>query len=141
MADSLSEMPLPEELSGQWDPEPRERRYYRHARTGERAYLVEREGSTLVKLDRPNQDITKPYNPGEWIEEAEDFPMTRMQLARVAYEADQALCFALGERRGPDWMSMHPEQRIHWLRSGPERGERRGLFVAILKALSHLVQS
>jgi len=121
-----------------WDPAPHERTYYRHALTGDLGWLVRRDGAEHILLDRPGQEIAKPFKPGEWTVEAEYRPLTRMQFAQVAFAADKALCLALGKhllaRR--EWLSMRDEDRIVFMQMGPRAGGgRQELFEAIMASL------
>lgn len=116
-----------------YEPQPNQRDWYSHTRTGDRGYLVRRDGVDYVKLDRPNEEILKRHN-GEWHKDEEHRPMTTAQIAQVAYEADRKLCFFLGkhERARKEWVSLSDKERIAWMREGPkEPGPREELYVAI----------
>lgn len=121
-----------------WDPADHERTFYRHATTGDLGWMVRREGRDCIRLDRPAQEISRPYRESEWIAEREHRPLTKLQLVQIAFEADKRLCFFLGKhdlaRR--EWLSMKDEQRIAWADKGPPAGGGRPeLFAAILKVL------
>ena len=123
------------------DPTPDRREWYSHVRTGEKGYLVVRDGARHIKLDRPNQDIVKPYRESEWHRDNEHRPLTRQHLGLVAFAADRELCRSLGmhEQAKRDWLSLTTEQRVAWMDSGPGKpAERARLWSAIMKTLKPL---
>ncbi len=113
------------EESDHYDPRPGERRWYSHARTGDRAYFVKREGRECVRLDRPNEELIRPLGP-EWKEDHETRPLNMSQLARICYVADQELCKALGEQSlMKDWLSLRDEEMHAWMSGkGPTKGPK-----------------
>lgn len=129
------------------DPRPEDRIWYRHHREGTRGYLVTREGKRCIKLDRPQQssefsEVVQPFIEGNWIPERENRPCTRAGIARVAFEADKALCIAIGEhvlgRR--EWLNLKDEQRIDWMAGHKKppaelKGSRRELYIDVMKRL------
>lgn len=125
------------------DPTPDKREWYSHVRTGELGYMVKREGALCVKLDRPNQDIVKPYREAEWRRENDHRPLTRQHLALVCFAADRELCRALGmhEQAKRDWLSLTTEQRVAWMDTGPQKpAERARLWATIMKTLKPLAR-
>ncbi len=121
-----------------WDPLPHERAFHRHSTTGDLGWLVRREGKDCIRLDRPAQEIVRPFRPDEWIVEREHRPLTKYQLAQVAFEADKKLCFFLGHhdlsRR--EWLALKDEPRIAFTNNGPGgKGPRQQLFNAIMSVL------
>ncbi len=118
-----------------YEPQPNQRDWYSHTRTGDRGYLVRRDGTDYVKLDRPNEEILKRLN-GEWHKDEEHRPMTVAQIAQVAFEADKKLCFFLGqhERARKEWPSLSDKERIAWMREGPKGGPRQALYEAIFES-------
>ncbi len=111
------------------DPPADKRTYYRRGTTqnGQRAYLVERSGVQMLKLDSYDPEVLVKFDPAMWTIERELRPLTKMQAARVAYEQDRALCVALHmhiESR-KQWVDMSPEERIEFMESGPERNAMR----------------
>lgn len=143
------EEPLPvadaelDEPAFEWDPAVHERVYYTHGQTGDRGWLVRREGKDCIKYDRSSEDIVRPFRPGEWKQVAEKRPMTRMQLAQVAFAADRQLCLYLGmpEKAKVKWMDLREQQRINWMRVGPRVNDIRiTLFESIMEALAPLAE-
>lgn len=121
-----------------WDPAPNERAYYRSVGNGDRGYLVRRNGIDSVKLDRPMQDIVRPFKEHEWAPEKEQRPLNPIEKARIAYAADQELCRAIGLIRGSrkTWLDISDDMRIQWTNDGPERPEIRvKLFAMIMECL------
>jgi len=120
---------------------PDERQWYSHVRTGELGYMVERDGVKHIKLDRPNQDVSKPYREGEWHRERDRKPLNRQHLGMIAFAADTQLCRSLGlhEQSQRTWLSLTTEQRVAWMDSGPQKpAERARLWAAIMKTLKPL---
>lgn len=109
--------------SDNWDPSPTLRTWYSHVTTGDRGYLVRRNGKDAVRLDRgPTVEIIKPLNK-EWQPDEERRPISRGALARVAYVAHQAFCRALGEHEAArtEWESLSDQERQCWLDgTGPD---------------------
>lgn len=134
---------LDEQLKGEkppeWDPEPRERVYYRNTMTGDRGYLVRRGGRDVIRLDRPNEEIIHTLSPAQWRVDKEHRPLTDMQLAQVAYAADERLCFFLGEHdpSRKDWIDLSDKERIRWMRKGapPDPRVRQVLWHKIMETL------
>jgi hypothetical protein len=124
-----------------WDPADHERSYYRHVMTGDLGWMVRRDGKDCIRLDRPNQEIVKPFREQEWIPEHEHRPITRLQLVQIAYEADRKLCFFLGLHADArkEWASMREQDRLRWAQHGPGAGPgRQLLFTRIMAALDFL---
>lgn len=132
----------PEPLPAHWDPLPHERTYFRHHYTGDLGWMVRRDGGDSIRLDRPNQEIIRPYRSGEWLPQKEVRQMTEMQMAQIAFEADRALCRFIGEheRANREWLSVKEEKRIAWMRQGPASPLiRRAMWEAVMGALKHHV--
>lgn len=127
------------EPPGNYDPPKGERKYYRSSVSGDLAYLVRRDGKDHIKLDRPMEDICRPFRPDQWIEEKSHAPLARAHIVQVAFEADKRLCPFLGlhlEAR-KDWLSLRDEERIQWLSDGPKTKDpiRRGMWKHLMEAL------
>ncbi len=129
---------------GDWDPPQHERLYFRSADSGQLGWQVVRQGRVMVKLDRPNEDIVRPYNAADWRPEKEHRPITRAQAAQVAYEADKKLCALLGyhDPRRKDWQTLHEDARIKFVEEGPSGPPvaRGDLFRAIMTALDRITR-
>ena len=121
-----------------WDPEEHERTWYSHTMTGDHGWMVRRDGRDCIRLDRPDQEIVKVYRDGEWKPELEHRPLTKLQLAQVAYEADRKLCFFLGlhDEARREWNAMREQDRLKWAQHGPGKGPgRMQLFMAVTGTL------
>lgn len=125
-----------------------ERKYFRHTTSGDRAYLVEdTEGRRFMRLDRPvggpgrTGAADMPYTEStmsRWAEDRERRPVTEFQFARVAFEADKALCIALGRHEASrrTWLGIKDHQRRLWKDRGPKDLPLRAeLWHAIMKVL------
>lgn len=97
--------------------EPKPRVWYRHVNSGQRAYLVKQNGVQMIRLDRPSEDITKPFDPTQWIPDSETRPMTRAQIAQICKVADRQLCHFLGLAKlaKREWFDMKEKERVEWI--------------------------
>ena len=109
---------------------------YRNIEDGNAGY---REGDDIV-LDRPNERVIRPYNDRVWMLDKDFRPLNRSQMAKVAFEADAALCKALNQPRLNDgeWLNLPDKKRIAWLERGPQKGVRGALYAHIMQALAPL---
>lgn len=117
---------------------PPERVWYRSRTTSDRGYLVTDGDRVRVKLDRPNEDISRVFIASEWIEEVEVRNFTPMQMAQVAYVADKLLCLFLGlhAESKAEWLSLREPVRIEFMKTGPKGPQiREELYEAIMAVL------
>jgi hypothetical protein len=118
-----------------------DRVWYRSRTTGDRGYVVQDGERARIRLDRPSEEITKPFIMGEWIEEVEVRNFTPMQMAQVAHVADRLLCTFLGLHTEAklDWISLREQVRIKFMKEGPVGSAssqiRQELFAAIMAVL------
>ena len=122
-----------------WDPLPNDRIWFRNRKTGDRGYKVRRDGVEMIRLDRGSQEII--LKMAEFDPDHERRPINRGQLAIVAFEADRALCRALGKHKqaAKQWPSLSEEERRTWLTTGPTSSLiRKQLFKSINDLLSSL---
>lgn len=116
--------------------DPPSRRWYRRRTDGQLGYMVERHGREMIKLDRPKDDAVEPFNSQLWEPTSSERPITRQQVARIAFDADRALCKMLalhGEAR-KDWLDLSDPQRLAWIAEGPPANPplRRAFYQHIL---------
>lgn len=128
-----------------YDPPAQAREWYRHVQDGQLGWKVVRGGKTYIKLDRVAQPIELHYREADWIEENEHRPLNKWQIAKVAFEADRALCVALGEvaTSKREWIDLREESRQVWMANGPagsspEARIRQGLFRKVMDELAPL---
>lgn len=122
------------------DPTPDRRIYYRHARTGDRGFLVRRQGTDHIRYDRGDQHQTVPFRPDEWTEDVATRRLHDHEMAQIAYAADRRLCRALGLAReaGKEWIDLPEKERIRYVSEGPRapKGSLRWrLFQTITEVL------
>lgn len=127
---------------GDYDPPKDQRHYVRSTTTGELGWLVTRGGVSRVRLDRPAQEVLRPWHPNEWQAEQERRPLSRMHGARVAFAADRELCAQLGlgglARR--EWGKVSELERQRFMTDGPtDRPERAALFKKVWEGLEAIV--
>ncbi len=120
-----------------------ERTWFRHARTGDRGYLVVKDGKQFIRLDRPMEELLHPFRPdqGIWNPDNETRPFSKFQLAQVAFEADRQLCRMLGMHSTADrtWLAMKEQDRLKFIDKGPQGPDvRRDVYQAIMGVLAPL---
>lgn len=117
-------------------PPPKLGTYLRHSKTGDLARVVLHEGKMQIKPDLPGSPVYYPISRHHEFN-VEEFPqkLPPGSWARVAYEADRALCEIHPEfRRQPEWNSLHPQVKASWI-------ERRYKFDNVLRLeLHNLIQ-
>ena len=133
---ALNRHPNSEEAN---DPPPNKREYYLHLETGDRGYLVTRDGKLAIKWDRAMARDTT-HELGKWKKMADEVPLFNMhQIAMVAFVADKEVCRALGQVdiAQRQWIDLSDKQRRDWMLDGPKAktGPRRAVYSAIVKAM------
>lgn len=120
-----------------WDPSPEERAYYRHASTGDRGYLVRREGQDFIRYDLgPIRERVEPFNPSLWKSDHDRRPLTLFQAASVSWAADQMLSRFLGDYEArKDWQALSDRERAQWMGKAPEGRIRAKLYQAVMECL------
>jgi hypothetical protein len=121
------------------DPPPAKRVFYRHLETGDRGYMVERDGKPAIKWDRPFAGDTT-HELTRWKKEDDAVPLfSEHNIAMVAFAADKECARALGQVdiAQRQWLELSEKQRRDWMTDGPKvkLGPRRELYEAIVKAL------
>lgn len=104
---------------------------------GQAGVLAEDEtGRMVVRLDRPAEKRTVPYQVHAWATEGET-RLTLMQVARIAYEADCAMRAVQGEYGVRGWITLKDSERQPWLRGLPAGANeaRQRLYRAIVAEL------
>jgi len=142
---SENESQDPDEGFDEGDVDDDVRTWVRDKSTGDLGYLVTEGGLQKVHLDRPMVANLIPYDTRRWAVEPERRPMTRYQLAAVAYDADQALCRSMGiQASGKPWSLMTPDQRMEWRDHGPAPGNTRSprgkLWSSIMTGMRRFVK-
>jgi hypothetical protein len=136
---------MTEPQEADWDPKTEAaRQLVRSAQTGELGYLVRRGGASMVKLDRPNSpEILRRYTPGDWLPEDTQRPLAALHAARIAFEADKALCRELGMRAHSmrDWAKLRDGERQLFTTTGPKSPPARAvLYASIMAAMKNFVR-
>lgn len=119
------------------DPEPHQREWYTHARTGDRGWKVIRGGKDYIKLDRPNEEIARPFQESDWMRDNEIRPLTVAMVARIAFEADRQLCFYMRQRlkASKEWEALSDRERLWWMERGPRDPVRAELYAGVFSAM------
>lgn len=130
-------------MSENEDPKPHERMYYRHTSTGDRGWLVRREGRDMIRMDRGAHEELREFKPTIWVRDNETRPLTVWSVAQVAFAADRQLCRAIGlhELAKKAWLDLSENKRREWMETGPKGPElekRRKLYEAITDSLREL---
>lgn len=121
------------------DPPPGKREYYVHLETGDRGYLVTRDGKPAIKWDRPMAKDTT-HEVHKWKKMADEVPLFSLhQIAMVAFAADKEVCRAMGQVDIAQrlWVDLGEKQRRDWMQDGPKAktGPRRAVYQAIVAAM------
>lgn len=99
------------------DQPPKLGQYLRHSTTGDLARVVEKDGELAIKPDLPGSPVYYPF--ARWREfriEEHAKKLPPGSWARVAYEADRALCEMHPEfRRQKEWLSLSPAEKAAWI--------------------------
>jgi hypothetical protein len=131
------------EQPADWDPPAGGREHVRNTQTGELGWFVRRSGKQVVRLDRPNQEVTRRYVESEWVAEDVSRPLAPIHIARVAFAADCELCRALGLplHAKREWGKLSEGERKMFIEKGPERpAARAALFKSIMAGVSGFVR-
>lgn len=117
----------------EWDPAPQEREWFRQSSSGNLGWLVRREGTDRIKLDRAGEDIVVPYWQGEWIPENERRPMTIAQIAEICFVADRRLItYTHNPGLQKNWADLKDEDKIEWMEKGPRKDRMRAKLYRLI---------
>lgn len=113
--------------------------WYRDRKTGDRGFLVQVDGEDFIQLDRPMEVVRRKFRKDDWKEDQALRPMTRAQVAQIAFFADTALCRFLGLHKESrrEWLSLKDEERQALIETGIDSKNRlrRRLWQAVMVAL------
>jgi hypothetical protein len=113
-------------------PPPKLGTYLRHEKTGDLARVVQHEGKMMIKPDLPGSPVYYPMTRAhEFIIQESPPKLPPGSWAKVAYEADRALCEVHPEfKRQVEWLAVHPNVKAAWI-------ERRVKFDNVLRLELH----
>lgn len=116
---------------------PPQKRWVRHARTGDRGYIVQHNGRLAVRLDRTGDGTLIAYREGDWTEDTAKLALSAQQIARIAFAADRELCLVKGMPRAKhrEWINLTQERRLAWTKGPPADGPRTKLYQAIMNSM------
>lgn len=116
-------------LKEDYTPTPDERVWYRRASDGQKGYFCRRGGKDYILLDRPMEEVLLPFRKREWISDSQTRPLTKAQVAFIAFEADKAMCQVLGqfELARRDWQMLRDQERLDFIKDGPDATGPRAL--------------
>jgi hypothetical protein len=113
--------------------------YLRNKNTGDLARVVVHEGKVQIKPDIPGSPV---YYPGaqhyNWNIESKAKKLPPGSFARVAYEADRALCEIHPDmKKQPEWLSLHPNKKAEFIEARMKFDNvlRQELYNAIIRTL------
>lgn len=116
------------------DPPKHERKYYRHVETGDRGYLIFVDGDIVMKYDRGPQAPWTEWKKEKWVEDEQILPMSEMQVAEIAYLTVGRYNYYAGNhaKARRKWESLREEERIHWMKKGPDDPQARKWYDAVM---------
>lgn len=120
-----------------WEPDPVQREWWQHFRTGDKGWLVRRDGKDMIRMHRgPHVEDLRPFNAREWVPVETPSRLTEDAIARIAWEADCGLLRQLGryEEAKRDWISLTHKERRGFIQHGPDDDDeplRLGLYSAV----------
>lgn len=91
--------------------------FLRNKQTGDLARIVIHEDKAQIKPDIPGSPVYYPINQfNNWSIELKAKKLPPGSFARVAYEADRALCEIHPDmKKQPEWLSLHPMDKAKWI--------------------------
>jgi len=91
--------------------------YLRNKTTGDLAQIVIHEGKAQIKPDIPGSPVYYPVQQfTNWNVELKAKRLPPGSFARVAYEADRALCEIHPDlKKQPEWLSLHATKKSAWI--------------------------
>ncbi len=104
--------------------------------TGDRGYIIMVDGEKWAKYDRGPQGPQLPYRESDWIEIESNTPMSLMQLAEIAYlTCNRYWYYAQNHAKARrKWDTLREEERIHWMKNGPQDETARKFYLAVMTA-------
>ena len=113
--------------------------YYRHKDTGDLWQIKELDGVVKIVRDLPNQQIWMQISQlHKFAKETNARKMLPGQLARVAFEADAALCSVHTELpRNKHWLDLDGKDKQKWIDGKVDFKDsiRKELYVAVMRVL------
>lgn len=113
--------------------------YLRNKNTGDLAQVIVHEDKVVIKPDIPGSPVF--YNAAQyyqWNVETKPKALPPGSFARVAYEADRALCEIHPElKKQPEWLSLNAMTKARWIeaRMKLDNPIRLELYNAVMKCL------
>lgn len=113
--------------------------WMRNNKTGDLARIVEKDGKAFIKPDIPGSPVY--YNIQEfknWTVELKPKKLPPGSFARVAYEADRALCEIHPDlKKQPEWLSLDATKKCQWIEARVSFANvlRQELYNAVIKTL------
>lgn len=121
-----------------WDPEEKDKIWYRSSFDGQLGWFVKRDGRPLIKLDRPGpREMLKPFTKRDWIECADPRELSDVHLGEITFEADKVLCRILGkyELAYRNWSTLPQPEKKTWISMGPRDNAKRIMLYRIIKKM------
>lgn len=114
-----------------------EKQWVRSRTTGDLGYLIKDPSGVLkVRRDSPNDPSEFLYTEEGWDLERPPRRLQQQQIAKVAFEADRAVCQMLGlymEAR-IDWAKLLPGERLAWAQRGPKGKPHEAIRMSVWEA-------
>lgn len=117
--------------------------WVRDSVSGNRGYLVEENGVTVVRLDRPLEVIHKRYDPERWHPDGHNHPLTRAQVAQICHASIRELYRFTGKahKAKEQWLDLPERERVRWIEGkGPKDKRARDFFNVMYSHLEPLTR-
>jgi hypothetical protein len=118
---------------------PKPGTFLRNKETGDLAQVVEKDNDWFIKPDLPGSPVYYPASQAHRFNiEQTPKKLPPGSFARVAYEADLALCKIHTDLKpGKEWISLNPVHKAQWIEGNVKLDNplRIRLYTAIIKCL------
>ena len=123
-------------VTGNYTPPLSEREYFTHKQTGDRGYLVTRNGELRIKHDQDSHDRLVSYNH-LWERETPDETIPIQRIGEACFEIDRIYCHAIGKHGETlkKWRELSRREKDGWMNRGPREPSRRKLWTGIRELL------
>lgn len=113
--------------------------WMRHKETGDMGQVVEEDGDWWIRPNIPGSPVRYPATQAmRWSVEQQPRKLPPGSYARIAYDANRALCEIHPELKKPvDWLSLGAHEKARWIEARVQFKNvlQARLYAAIIKTL------